>query len=558
MADADADAGLPDGYWTYRRTPAHTEFRRARDLLWELREDQDAALAAFAWPRSRSFNWALEWFDVIARGQHRAALSFPEADGRCRDVSFHELSAASDRVANWLRGLGVRRGERVLVALGPQRELWEVLLGCLKAGVVVVPAYTSLTPAEAADRVTRGGIRHVICRDDLAGLFGHDRDGLRIAVPGNLAGWHSYGDAAGAGEHFLPDGDTAADAVAFCYFTSGTTSAPKLVAHTHSSYPVGHLSSMFWNGLLAGDRHLNVSAPGWAKHSWSSLFVPWNAEATIVVPPSDTDFSDLPRLAAGHAVTSMCAPASTWRAVRPYLDTAVPRLREATTAGEPLSAHLATAVERAWGVRLREGYGQTEATAMIGTGPALPGRPGRLGKVLPGYRLTLRDPDGRPSPGSGEICVELGDDPPAGMMSGYLDATGRLTPPGPDFYRTGDLGTIDGDGYLTVVGRVDDVFKSFDHRISPYELEAVLERHPAVAEAAVVPVPHPVGGAVPQAVVVLSGHAGESEDIPGDLLRHCAASVPAEKMPRSVAVVPRLPRTHSGKIRRAALAEMVR
>ncbi|MEU8629989.1 AMP-binding protein [Streptomyces sp. NPDC048669] len=546
----------PADYWQYRHTAAHGDFLRSRDLLLDLRDDHEAASALFRWPRPEFFNWALEWFDVIARDNDRPALQLLQDGGAGETLSFAQLSAESDRTANWLLAAGVRRGDHVMVVLAQQRELWEVLLACLKIGAVVVPTYTSLTAAEAADRLRRGRIRHVICRDDLTHLITGPVSGLRAAVPGSTEGWSSYRDRLSHEPRFLPQAPTGADDVAFCYFTSGTTSAPKLVAHTHSSYPIGHLSSLYWNGLRPGDRHLNISAPGWAKHSWSSLFVPWNAEATIVAtPPGPLDPGTLPGLLKDHGVTSVCAPASTWQAVRPHLGAARPALREATSAGEPLTEQIVEEVAAAWGVTLRDGYGQSEATAMIGTSPGLPRRPGRLGRVLPGYRIVLRAPDGSPGPGQGEICVDLEGGRPAGLMAGYLDESGTLKPASAEgIYRTGDLATCDAGGYFRILGRTDDVFKSFDHRISPYELEAVLKSHPAVAEAAVIPRPHRVGGFTPHAVVELvpGRHA---DDVSAEaLLHHCSDRLAPELCPRSVEFTPRLPRTTSGKVRRSALS----
>ncbi|GAA5004668.1 hypothetical protein GCM10025734_43150 [Kitasatospora paranensis] len=284
---------LPAGYWTHRRTAAHQEYRAARDLLLGLRDDPAAARARFGWPRPRHFNWALEWFDVVAADCPRPALRLlgePAADGTvpvAEDLSYAELSARSDTLAVALAGLGVARGDRVLLLLGARSELWESLLGCLKLGAVVVPTYQDVTAEEAADRIGRGRIRHVLATAGAAALVADlPVPGRRIALGEDRpAGWDAYPDTRSVHHPYLPDGPTPAGDPAFCYFTSGTTSLPKLVEHTHASYPVGHLSSLYWNGLRPGDVHLNLSAPGWAKHSWSSFFVPFAAEATVLAPP---------------------------------------------------------------------------------------------------------------------------------------------------------------------------------------------------------------------------------------------------------------------------------
>ncbi|MFF9852324.1 acyl-CoA synthetase [Streptomyces litmocidini] len=589
------------------RTPAHEEYRAARDLLLRLRGDREAAVAAFRWPSAEHFNWALDWFDVIAEGNDRPALELlgrPAPDGSVPledRVSFAELSARSSALANALREHGVARGDRVLVLLGSRTELWETLLGCVKLGAVVVPAYQDLTRDEAADRITRGRIRHVVCAPDLVPLLDDlPVPGLRMApgparpgaepwiAPGPARpGWSPYPDTRGPGRRpFVPDGPTRATDPSFCYFTSGTTSLPKLVEHSHAGYGVGHLSSLYWSGLRPGDRHLNLSAPGWAKHSWSSFFVPWAAEATVLAPPDGgLPPAVLPRLLADRGVTSLCAPPSAWRAVLPYVTggAGAPRLREATAAGEPLTAETVRHVEAAWGVRIRDGYGQTEATALIGRAPGGPEPLAPLGHPLPGYRIVLRDPETGERGESGEVCVDLTERPP-GLMRGYADLPGRTAEAfAGGLYGTGDRGERCADGSIRLLGRMDEVFKSHGHRVSPPEVEAVLRTHPEVADAAVIPCPDPNGGLAPYAVVelhveihgasragadrtgptggALPGAAPDGAEPPAVRHRRVGAelvALAAERLapvfvPRGVDVVPRLPRTRSGKVRRGEL-----
>ena len=595
----NSEARTTEEYWRYRRTEAHQRFRTARDLLLELRTEPDRAAAEFRWPRSESFNWALEWFDVIAAGNAETALELLPGNRQPPvRMTFQELSARSDTVACWLRDHGVHRGHRVLLVLDARPELWETLLACLKLGAAVIPCHVGLTARELSDRVSRSVARHVVCLDELAEQADIDRiqslrvEGLRVAVGGvqraigPRPGWHAFPGPEHADRPFEPTGPTPSGAVAFCYFTSGTTSAPKLVAHSHQSYPVGHLSSMYWNGVLPGDRHLNVSSPGWAKHSWSSLFVPWNAEATIVVPATGPALPEqLPALLDQHRVTSFCAPPSTWKAVLPFLHTAHPPLREATSAGEILDPTVAERVEQEWGVRPRDGYGQTETTALIGTPPGHRAPRGRLGRVLPGYRLVLREPGatepiGRPagpqgSPGAGEyevgpghgirtgeICIDL-TERPVGAMLGYLERAPEdpshpgYQPEGPPRQATGDLAECDHNGWVRLLGRRDDMFKSFDQRISPLELEAVLATHPGVLETAVIPLPDPVGGHVPHAVVVPRPPTVPSPALARELLDHAAGGLAETLRPRSVTFIESLPRTLTGKINRVALRSSV-
>ncbi|MER7951723.1 AMP-binding protein [Streptomyces sp. NPDC096079] len=542
---------------------AHEEYRAARDLLLRLRGDHETARAAFRWPRAAHFNWALDWFDVIAEGNDRPALELlgrPGPDGAVPvvdRVSFAELSARSDESATALRERGVARGDRVLVLLGTRAELWETLLGCVKLGAVVVPGYQDLTRDEAADRISRGRIRHLVCAPGLVPLLDAlPVPGLRTAPDTDRPGWSPYPDTRGPGRRrFVPDGPTPAADPSFCYFTSGTTSLPKLVEHSHAGYAVGHLSSLYWSGLRPGDRHLNLSAPGWAKHSWSSFFVPWTAEATVLAPPDGGLPPEvLPGVLAAHGVSSFCAPPSAWRAMLPHVTggAGAPRLREATAAGEPLTAETVARIEAAWRVRIRDGYGQTEATALIGRAPGGPEPLAPLGHPLPGYRIVLRDPETGEAGDAGEVCVDLTDRPP-GLMRGYADLPDRTAEAFADgLYRTGDRGERCADGSIRLLGRMDEVFKSHGHRVSPLEIEAVLRTHPEVADAAVIPCPDPEGGLAPYAVV-------EPRTVPApDGFADALLALAAERLapvfvPRGVDVVPRLPRTRSGKVRRAEL-----
>ncbi|MFJ9823836.1 acyl-CoA synthetase [Streptomyces sp. NPDC101160] len=555
----------PAGYAEHRRTAAHEEYRAARDLLLRLRGDREAATAAFRWPRAGHFNWALEWFDVVAEGNERTALEIlghPATDGTvpvADRVTFAELAARSDELAAGLAAAGVARGDRVLILLGTRVELWETLLGCIKLGAVVVPGYQDLTRDEAADRIGRGAIRHVVCAPELIDMLDELAvPGVRMAPgAGQRPGWLPYPDTRDAARRrpYLPDGPSRAADPSFCYFTSGTTSLPKLVEHSHAGYGVGHLSSLYWSGLRPGDRHLNLSAPGWAKHSWSSFFVPWTAGATVVAPPDGgIPAALLPGVLAVQRISSLCAPPSAWRAMLPYVTggRGAPRLREATAAGEPLTAEVTDRIEQAWGVRVRDGYGQTEATALIGRAPETPAADSPLGHPLPGYRIVLRDPETGELGESGEVCVDLTERPP-GLMRGYADRPDRTKAAfAGGLYRTGDRGERCADGSIRLLGRMDEVFKSYGHRVSPMEIEAVLRTHPAVADAAVIPCPDERGGLAPYAVVE-AARAYEPSLLAQELIDLATRRLAPVFVPRGVDLVPSLPRTRSGKVRRGAL-----
>ncbi|MFE1482849.1 MULTISPECIES: AMP-binding protein [unclassified Streptomyces] len=533
-------------------------FRAARDFLLAHREDYDTAYAGFRWPRADHFNWALDWFDVIAENNDRTALHIVEEDGRRTEVSFAAMSERSDRAANWLKAQGVREGDRILVMLGNQTELWETALAAMKLRAVVIPATPLLGPADLRDRVERGRVRHVLVRDaDTAKFDEVPGDYTRIAVGEEVAGWRSYAGAAEASAVFTPGRETDADEPLMLYFTSGTTASPKLVEHTHVSYPVGHLSTMYWIGLRPGDVHLNISSPGWAKHAWSNLFAPWSAEATVFIF-NYTRF-DAGRLMAEmdrSGITSFCAPPTVWRMlIQADLSQLKVPPREVVAAGEPLNPEVIETVRRKWGVTIRDGFGQTETAVQVANTPGQLLKTGSMGRPSPGFTVELLDPvTGQPGATEGEIALDLSDRP-VGLMTGYHgdpDRTAESMAGG--YYRTGDIGARDEDGYITYVGRADDVFKASDYKISPFELESALLEHEAVAEAAVVPAPDPLRLAVPKAYVVLAEGWEPGPDTAKILFEHSRAVLAPYKRIRRLEFA-ELPKTVSGKIRRIELRE---
>ncbi|MEW1824745.1 AMP-binding protein [Streptomyces sp. NPDC088196] len=539
-------------------TRAIESFRSARDFLLAHREDYDTAYEGFSWPRPEQFNWALDWFDVIAAGNDRTALRIVEENGTETALSFAEMAERSNRVANWLRAQGVRPEDRILVMLGNQTELWETALAAMKLRAVVIPATPLLGPADLRDRVERGRVRQVIVRsgdvdkfDEVPGTY------TRIAVGGAVEGWRTYEDAYTAAAEFTADAPTLADDPLMLYFTSGTTAHPKLVEHTHTSYPIGHLATMYWIGLQPGDVHLNISSPGWAKHAWSNLFAPWNAEATVFIH-NYTRF-DAARLMAEMdraGVTTFCAPPTVWRMlIQADLTQLRTPPREALAAGEPLNPEVIEQVRRAWGVTIRDGFGQTETAVQVSNSPGQPLKTGSMGRPSPGYRVELLDPvSGAPGAEEGEIALDLSD-PPVGLMTGYHgdpDRTAEAMAGG--YYRTGDIGSRDEDGYITYVGRSDDVFKASDYKISPFELESALLEHEAVAEAAVVPAPDELRLAVPKAYVVLAAGWEPGPDTAKVLFEHSRDVLAPYKRIRRLEFA-ELPKTVSGKIRRIELRE---
>ncbi len=528
-------------------------FRAARDLLIRHREDYPAAMADFRWPEMPEFNWALDHFDDLARGNKRAALRIVDESGSEVSRSFEELRVGSDRAANFLRGLGVARGDRLLVMLPNRVELWDLMLAAMKLGAVLSPATMLLSEADLKDRIERGQMRAVIVDVANVAKFAGIADGcIRISL-GKAEGWVDYAQVTEASKDFQPDGVTRSDDPCVLYFTSGTTSKPKMVLHSQRSYPVGHLSTMYWLGLREDDVHLNISSPGWAKHAWSCFFAPWTIGATVFVYnqgrfDADKTLATLARC----GVTTLCAPPTAWRAlILEDLTRYKLKLRELVSAGEPLNPEVIERVKAAWGLVIREGYGQTESTAMLGNPPGQPIRYGSMGRPLPGYRLDLLDVDGQPVD-EGEVSVSLSPRP-AGIMSGYAgDAEKTQKALGGAHYGTGDVASRDADGFFWFVGRTDDVFKSSDYRISPFELESALIEHPAVAEAAVVESPDPKRLCVPKACVILKPGFAPDRDTAKSILSFARTRLAPYQKIRIVEFCD-LPKTVSGKIRRTEL-----
>ena len=545
--------------------------RAARDFLVSHRDDYAGAYAGFDWPRPLVYNFAADWFDgVAAESPDACALWVVDPDGEQR-LTFAELAARSVTVAHFLASLGLRRGDRVLVVLGNVVALWEVLLAAIRLGAVVIPATPQLSAADLADRVERGEARLLVAATQDAAKFSSLALPLGKVGVGRVAdtatppeGWIPYTAADGFAEATepLPGVSRGADPM-LLYFTSGTTARPKLVVHTHISYPIGHLSTMYWMGLRPGDVHLNVSSPGWAKHAWSNVFAPWLAGATVLVANAARfEPQALLELIVRAQVTTFCAPPTVWRMlVQTDLGAVRTHIREALSAGEPLNPEVIERVRQAWGLTVRDGYGQTETTAQVGNPPGAWLKPGSMGRPLPGYPVVLVDPaTGERRDDEGELCLDLSTAAgrPVPLMLGYQYRAGSFDDElneaafAGGVYHTGDVVSRDAEGYLTYVGRADDVFKASDYRISPFELESVLIEHPAVAEAAVVPAPDPVRLAVPKAYVVLAAGYPPDAETARDILGYAREHLSPHQRIRRLEFA-ELPKTISGKIRRVEL-----
>ncbi|WP_424447808.1 AMP-binding protein [Microbacterium arborescens] len=533
-------------------------FRAARDFLLENAHAPERAHAGFAWPDvGETFNWAVDWFDAIAQGNDRVALHVVDEDGTETRVTYDEMRRRSNRVANWLTGLGIGRGDAVMLMLGNRVELWEAMLAILKIGAVILPTSVVMGTDDLIERVERADIRAVLADpadavkfDAISGAF------ERIVVGGDRSGWHSFAHS-GDADDSAPGVVVASDDAAIVYFTSGTTSRPKMVVHTHVSYPVGHLSTTYWIGVRPGDVHMTISAPGWGKHAWSLFFAPWIAEATIFVYNyARFDAARLVEQLDRNGVNSFCAPPTVWRMlIQADLEKRPRALRELLSAGEPLNPEVIDTIQRWWGLQIRDGYGQTELTAVVGNTPGVAVKPGAMGRPLPGNDIVLIDPLTGRIGDEGEICLPTSPRRPLNLMPGYLGEPERTAKVDHDgYYHTSDVAVRDAQGQLTFVGRTDDVFKASDYRVSPFEVESILLTHPAVVEAGVVGAPDAVRLNIVKAYVSLASAWEATPETARAILAHAREHMPPYMRVRRIEFA-ELPKTISGKIRRVELRE---
>jgi len=539
------------------------EFLRARDFLLNAKTYQEAK-AGFAWPQPSRFNWAIDYFDGLAERCTNPALVHVDDGGESRLITFQVLKERSAKVANLFRSMELTVGDRVMFMMGNCVELFESFLGAIKAGCVIVPASTLLTSEDIRDRIVRGKIRCIVADKEFAekvdaGVSLSGTFASKVSIGGAQQGWVDYAEADSQSSTFRTEQDRSLHDELITYFTSGTTAKPKLVSHTCGSYPIGHLTTMYWIGLRKGDRHYNISAPGWAKHAWSTIFSPWNAEATSFVYNygGRFDHKKVLKLIEEYEIRTLCAPPTVWRFllledVGKYSFS----LREMVSAGEPLNPEIIQKVKSATGLTIREGYGQTETSLQIGTFPGMNVKPGSMGVEAPGFHMNVLDERNQPAPQDteGSIAIRVKPERPVGLMAGYVDPPGKNVEVFVgDWYLTGDVAYRDKDGYFWFVGRSDDVFKSSDYRISPFELESELMVHPAVAEVAIVASPDPMRGFVPKAFLMLKPGTAPSKDLALDIFRFTREKIAPYRRPRILQFMEELPKTISGKIRRAEL-----
>jgi len=512
------------------------------------------------------FNWAREVFTgrQVRRTPDRAALVWADDHGHELRLSYREFDETGSRLLNLLRRLGLKEKQSLFVMLPVYPEVWLSYYAAIKGGFVLVPAATILSAADIEYRFRQLRPGAVLAdpvsakKIDWAETSIGQPIPIKLVAGGERPGWTSV-DASRTEPKDAAAADTRSSDPLFLFFTSGTTGLPKIVTHTHTSYPIGHLTTSAWVGVKPGDVHSNISQAGWAKFAWSSFFAPWNVGATSYSYYYSGRF-DAPahlRSLQDHRVTTFCAPPTVWRMfILEDLTKYRFHLRECVSAGEPLNPEVIEAWRKGTGVTLRDGYGQTESTLMIGN---LPGREIKAGSVgWPSFLYDVRVVDehgveAKPDQ-EGNIAVALASRPP-GLFAGYLGASPEVTAKAfrGDWYFTGDRAYRDGDGRFWFVGRADDVIKSSDYRIGPFEVESAIAEHPSVAETAVIGSPDPIRGALVKAYVILKPGESPSPELACDIFLFCRTRLAHYKIPRIIEFCPELPKTISGKIRRTEL-----
>lgn len=537
-------------------------FRLIRKMI---AEREFAALRDLIIVKPKKFNWVAEVFEKINVQDHPNDRALIWTDGaQTKTFSFEDLSILCNHFLNFLRQHGVHSNAVIFSQLPLLPENWLTTLVAIKGGFRLVPAATILSVNDIVYRFGKLKPEVVIAdsenaaKIDEAEVLSGEFISLKISVNGTRQGWVSFEKI--YDESRMADAaDTNADDPLFLFFTSGTTGMPKVVTHTHVSYPMGHLTTASWIGIKQGDVHYNISQPGWAKFAWSSFFAPWNVGATIFAFYQKGRFNAGEQLSMieKHKITTFCAPPTALRMlILEDLKSYSFKLRECVAAGEPLNPEIIEVWKNGTGLTIRDGYGQTESTLLVANLPDGQLKYGSMGKPTFLYDIIIADEDGNELPVNeeGDITVKTDTGKPNGLFTEYFGE--------PDkekevfrhhLYYTGDKAYKDDDGYIWFVGRDDDVIKSSDYRVGPFEVESVLLEHECVVESAVVGSRHAVRGFVIKAFIVLNAGYTPDEQNAKEIFTFAKKNLAAYKTPRIIEFVTELPKTISGKIRRVEL-----
>lgn len=523
------------------------------------------ALQTLEITKPHTFNWTAEIFEGIHLKETPDAKALLWTDGiQTTAWSFEQVSNASNQLLNFLRAKDVRQNEVLLTQMALQPINWFAIVATIKGGFRMIPAAGILGVQDIVYRFGKLMPKVVIADAENAAKIEEAEElsgktvAVKIIAEGSRKGWYSWEDIGRESKQAVA-AVTLADDPLFLFFTSGTTGMPKVVTHTHLSYPFGHLTTASWIGLRKGDIHYNIAQPGWAKFAWSNVFAPWNVGATVFAYQQSGRFNaaDVLGLIAKHRITTLCAPPTVLRMfIQEDLKAFDFSFRECVAAGEPLNPEVIETWKQGTGILIRDGFGQTESTCMVANLPDSKVKFGSMGKPTFLYEVVIADENGiiMPANEEGSICVKTETTKPNGIFKEYFDDPDKkqqVVRHG--LYYTGDKAYVDEDGYIWFVGRDDDVIKSSDYRIGPFEVESVLLEHEAIVESAVVASPHPLKGYEVKAFIVLGTGYQPSETLANAVFAFARKNLTPYKMPRLIEFISELPKTISGKIRRVEL-----
>jgi len=527
-------------------------------------ENDNGTPTAIHFKNTENFNFAFDIVDEIAKKDpDKLAMVWISNDLEEKKFTFNDMKRNSSRCANYFKSLGIKKGDRVMLVLKKHYQFWFALLGLNKLGAIAIPATSQLQDHDFSYRFETAGIETIICTADgdtahQVELAEQSYKGLKnkIIVNGTREGWRDFDDEYQIySTHFnRTESSPAGNDLMLMFFTSGTSGYPKIAAHNYK-YPLGHFhTAKYWHTVDSEGLHFTISDTGWAKAMWGKLYGQWLCEAATFVYDFDRfDASKILPMFAKYHITSFCAPPTMLRMmvkqdISKYDFSSVKHM---TTAGEALNPEVYRQFEKATGLRIMEGFGQSESTMLIGNMIGAPHKIGSMGKPVPIYDITIRDNEGKEVPPgeTGEICVDISKEMPCGLAVCYYnnqEATESTWSNG--LYHTGDLAWMDEDGFFWYVGRKDDVIKSSGYRIGPFEIESVIMELPYVLECGVNAAPDPVRGQVVKASIVLTNGKEASEELVKEIQDYVKKRTAPYKYPRVVVFRDSLPKTTSGKI----------
>jgi acyl-coenzyme A synthetase/AMP-(fatty) acid ligase len=522
----------------------------------------DEVFRNFRWQVPEHFNFAADVIDRLAHDRGRTALYWTDDAGHVARWTFWDFSRQSSCFANALRGLGVRKGDPVMVMLPRVPEWFVAYLGALKAGALVIPCTSSLRAKDIRYRAQHSGARAIVTGVEAAAeleAVQRECDDLHavITIGGAVRGWHAWEDVLAAASPECRAEVTRSDDPAICFYTSGTTKDPKAVLHTHAYTYAHRYTGRYWLDLRPEDLHWTTSDTGWAKAAYGVLFGPWSHGVPVFMYHGRFEPERELRLLEKYEISVFCAPPTEYRLlVKENLARfKLPHLRHCTAAGEPLNPEVLHAWKESFGLTVHDGYGQTESIILVANQPGMEVRPGSMGKPFPGHDVRIIGAEGAELAAGGTAEIAVRGRPPSLFREYWKDPQATAACFQGEWYRTGDSGYCDADGYFWFVGRADDVIISAGYRIGPFEVESALLEHGAVVESAVVASPHPDRGSIVKAFVKLRPGTAGTPELVRELQEHVKRVTAPYKYPREIEFVDELPKTVSGKIRRVELRQ---